>query len=424
MARRRLWALTLLPLSACWLGSPRRRGAIPRPAVQNSASTTVDGPIEAVGRWWNETYEFFDALEIWNAPSLKEDKRPEAVELHDLVERMLDLTNGTKPKTSAEAKAAAKDESSKQEVSRILELLPAATIAYYRMRFVSVFEKPPVKRGLSSTAVYANLALLAVFARVVAPRLLAADNLDEFFEAVQPLGVPDRASLMGILQSIADYDTGLKILLYVAIFIVEKLFMLTEFLPIQIILKTLAPIIFGGLVQGALASAATETLAACCNFLIGRNFLKDQLEGFSIFGSEPLGKAEWFGKLQKAAKEDGLRLALLLRLSPVLPIPFDSYWYLLGALPLALPDFAIAHFAACLKTAFLDASFGMLLLTSVGNDGSVVQTQAQQIVLVESIAFAVVAVLVSTVATRLINELLGLDEVTPETEPKVAKRLD
>jgi hypothetical protein len=28
---------------------------------------------------------------------------------------------------------------------------------------------------------------------------------------------------MGILQSIADYDTGLKILLYVAIFIVEKL---------------------------------------------------------------------------------------------------------------------------------------------------------------------------------------------------------
>ena len=25
-------------------------------------------------------------------------------------------------------------------------------------------------------------------------------------------------------------------------------------------------------------------------------------------------------------QEDGLRLALLLRLSPVLPIPFDSYW--------------------------------------------------------------------------------------------------
>lgn len=129
---------------------------------------------------------------------------------------------------------------------------------------------------------------------------------------------------------------------------VTSRFMLTEFLPIQIILKTLAPIIFGGrssrcpcgwwpqespgvfgpsdvhwihssfkspesgehisdfdsryhqiaknqllkhpqlipsafpirrgLVQGALASAATETLAACCNFLIGRNFLKDPFQ--------------------------------------------------------------------------------------------------------------------------------------------------
>eukprot|EP00913_Durusdinium_trenchii_P035201 g32931.t1 len=179
---------------------------------------------------------------------------------------------------------------------------------------------------------------------------------------------------MGILQSIADYDTALKITLYIAAFIVEKLLMLTEFLPIQIALKTLAPIIFGGLVQ---------------------------------------------------VKEDGARLSLLLRLSPVLPIPFDSYWYLLGALPVELWDFAAAHFAGCLKTAFLDASFGMLLLTSVGNDGSVVQSQAQQIVLVESVAFAIVAVLVSTVATRLINELLGLDEEEPqEPPPKVAKRCD
>ena len=32
---------------------------------------------------------------------------------------------------------------------------------------------------------------------------------------------------------------------------------------------------------------------------------QDQLEGFSIFGSEPLGKAQWFGKLQKAAQERG-----------------------------------------------------------------------------------------------------------------------
>ena len=62
--------------------------------------------------------------------------------------------------------------------------------------------------------------------------------------------------------------------------------------------------------QGALASAATETLAAASNFLIGRSFLADRgaealeatcwssgrkrqdgLRGFSVFGSEPVGKA-------------------------------------------------------------------------------------------------------------------------------------
>ncbi|CAE7208276.1 CPK1 [Symbiodinium sp. KB8] len=195
--------------------------------------------------------------------------------------------------------------------------------------------------------------------------------------------------------------------------------MLTEFLPIQIALKTLAPIIFGGLVQGALASAATETLAATSNFIIGRSFLADRLRGFSVFGSEPVGKASWFYSLERAAKDflmkakdgreacsvfsieavadqpllqfalqdDGARLTLLLRLAPVLPLPFDSYWYLLGALDVGLGDFAAAHFIGCLKT-------------------------AQQIVLVESIAFAVVAILVSTVATRLINELLGLEDAT------------
>eukprot|EP00434_Breviolum_minutum_P029201 symbB.v1.2.025830.t1/scaffold2534.1/size76752/3 len=152
--RRFPWLLVVLPLSVCWLNSPRRpsASAVPRSAVKSDAVTVDGGPIEAVGRWWNETYEFFDALEIWNAPSLQEDKRPEAVELHDLVERMLDLTNGTKPKDGEEAKRSAVNESSKKEVSRILELLPAATVAYYRMRFTSVFDKPPVKRGLSSTA--------------------------------------------------------------------------------------------------------------------------------------------------------------------------------------------------------------------------------------------------------------------------------
>ncbi|CAK9070972.1 unnamed protein product [Durusdinium trenchii] len=106
--RRRRWALTfpLLPLGACWLGTrwptiatareAREArglgGAHVRRAGPRASSVDASSPVETVGRWFNQTWEFFDALEIWNAPSLQEDKRPEAVELASLVEQMLTLT--------------------------------------------------------------------------------------------------------------------------------------------------------------------------------------------------------------------------------------------------------------------------------------------------------------------------------------------
>lgn len=56
-------------------------------------------------------------------------------------------------------------------------------------------------------------------------------------------------------------------------------------------------------------------------FFIGQSFLSPGLNnmGFSLI---PVMEPRFIHGLQ----EDGLRLALLLRLSPVLPIPFDSYW--------------------------------------------------------------------------------------------------
>merc|ERR1712039_744205 len=134
-----------------------------------------------------------------------------------------------------------------------------------------------------------------------------------------------------------------------------------------------------------------------------------RLRDFSLFGGPPLSEASWYDKLVQVASSDGWKLTLLLRLAPVLPLPFDSYWYILGALPVSLVQFAIGHFLGCLKTAFLDASFGELLLTSVSLEAMEVKQQAQQIVLTETAGFAIVAVLIGTVATKLINDLLGLD---------------
>jgi len=373
--------------------------------------------LEYVGGWWNETLEFWDALEIWRATPLREDDAPEAVNLT----AQLDLVNATLARLRAERTASVEERRSRQEaLGRMLEPLPGLLGAYYAMRITRTLSKRVVKRGLSSTVLYVNVGIAAVFFRVVAPRLLAAEGMDDLFDAASAVGIPDRATLAGMLDSVQGYDFAGKVGLYTLAFVLEKLTMVSEVLPLQIGLKTLAPVLFGGLLPGALGSAVCETLGALCNFAIGRLFLTTRLSEFSVFGGPPLGEAKWFGALQRAAREDGFRLVLLLRLAPILPLPFDSYWYLLGALPVRAEQFALAHFLGCLKTAFLDASFGMLLLTSVSVESSTVQSQAQQIVLLETAAFTVVALLIGTVATKLANELLDLDE-DEEQEDEVGR---
>lgn len=388
-------------------------------------ATAAGGPVELVGGWWNDTVEFWNALELWGATPLKEDTAAEAIALSTQLNRVNSTLNQIRAERARGDRASSASKSSSTEIlGALLEPLPGLLLAYYGMRIMRTLNKKVVKRGLSNSVLYANIAIAAVFFRVLVPRLLAAGSLDELFDAAGALGIPNRATLTGMLDGLQNYDTSVKIGLYTSLFVVEKLTMISEVLPIQIGLKTVAPLIFGGLIPGAIASAACETLGAMCNFLIGRSFLTDRLRDFSFFGSPPLGQASWYGTLTKAAGEDGLRLVLLLRLAPVLPLPFDSYWYLLGALPVRLADFAVAHFLGCLKTAFLDASFGMLLLTTVTLDESAVQSQAQQIVLAETAAFAVVAVLVGTVATRLASELLGLEEGTEGTDLNGARDHD
>mmetsp|Transcript_35692 Transcript_35692/g.82966 ORF Transcript_35692/g.82966 Transcript_35692/m.82966 type:complete len:491 (+) Transcript_35692:105-1577(+) len=378
------------------------------------SSTVGSGPLEDIGGWWNDTFEFWRALEIWESTPLREDQAAEAValiaQLDEVNATLLQLRAEKVRRGSTVAGSHQDDDEAQALLGALLEPLPGLLAAYYWMRITRTLSKRVVKRGLSSSVLYANVGLIAVFLRVVAPRLLAANSLDELFDAAGVIGIPDRATLASMLSALDSSDFLIKLGLYTLAFVVEKLTMVSEILPIQVGLKTLAPLLFGGLFPGAIASAFCETLGAVCNFTIGRVYLTTWLGDVSVFDGPPVGKAKWYGALSRAAKEDGLRLVLLLRLAPVLPLPFDSYWYLLGALPVRPTDFVVAHFLGCLKTAFLDASFGMLLLTSVRLEDSALRSEAQSIVFAETAAFAVVAVLVGTVANRLVNDLLSLED--------------
>lgn len=403
-----------------------RCGLPPRTALRSGAEGRSAAAAEAPGglfdgltRWWNETGEFIDALELFEEIDLNNETSSEAVVLRTqiaLLEQFWAEVAAMKNETVAAQTRGRRpvyqnaDRDLFGDLFKLLQPLPGMIAGFTWVRGLGILNKRRVKKGLSSAIIYVNIALAAVFFRVVAPRLLAAGTIDELFDAAGMMGIPDRASLLAGLDQLATYGDEVKIGLYILIFAVEKVTMLSEFLPIQIGLKTIAPVIFGGLVQGALASAACETAAATVNFGIGRTLLTQRLREFSIFGSQPMGEAAWFAALTRAASKDGLQLTLLLRLAPVLPLPFDSYWYILGALPVAVSDFALGHFVGCLKTAFLDASFGVLLLNAISPGSGDVQAGMQQVLVLETAAFAIVALLVSTVATRLINELLGLDE--------------
>jgi len=381
---------------------PPSRGTL----VVCRAESHDGGALEAVQRWWNETVEFWDALELWNAVPLKNDTHPDAVAL----QTQINSINKTLEEIQDARKIGLRGTGASDRLGRLLEPLLGLTVAYYQMRIARTFSKRVVKKGLSSSVFYLSVGIAIFFFRVVLPRLLVAENLDDVFAAAELVGIPDRATLATGLEAIQAYDGLTKIACYVLAFLVEKLILLSDILPIQIALKTVSPVIFGGLLEGALASAFCETLAAFCNFLLGRAFLTQRLQDLSFFGSPPLKEATWYGALSRSAAQDGFRLVLLLRLAPILPLPFDSYWYMLGALPTPPVEFLFAHFLGCLKTAFLDASFGVLLLTSIDPGNMSLKSQTQQLVLVETAAFAIIAVLVGTVATRLINDMLELDE--------------
>merc|ERR1711920_211043 len=213
-----------------------------------------------------------------------------------------------------------------------------------------------------------------------------------------------------------EYDFVPKFLIFTLCFIFEKLTLISEVLPIQVGLKTISPIIFGGLVPGALISATCETIGATVNFFIGRKVITNGLQEFEIFGDKKLKKNAWFNRLEKAAEKDSFKLVLLLRLARIVPLPFDFQWYLLGALPIRAPEFFAAHWIGSLKTAFLDASIGLVLLTTAGVELAK-GGASQNVIYFESAGFTVVAILVQTFATNLVKDILGLEEKKKSDDP-------
>eukprot|EP00440_Ansanella_granifera_P061699 gb/GFBE01066889.1/.p1 GENE.gb/GFBE01066889.1/~~gb/GFBE01066889.1/.p1 ORF type:complete len:510 (+),score=100.91 gb/GFBE01066889.1/:1-1530(+) len=390
------------PVPARLLSRPASRDEAGASAAEDAA--VQDKSAGTSKNWFDENRQFWDALEI--GLSIEEDDAPEAIALTKQTEKVDAMQKEQAEVVAKKAYLRGKqDEALGEELNKLQSLV----FEYWKMRIYRVLSKEEVKQGFVSFLTYGNVLFIIIFLRTVVPRLLVISSLDDFFGFANEIGVPSKATLTDVVNNLQGYDIAPKVGLYTVAFIIEKLTLISEILPVQVALKTMAPVIFGGLIPGALISASCETVGALVNFLIGRAFFTSRLKEFTLPGDPPLGEAPWFGRLEKAAEKDGLKLTLLLRLSHILPVPFDSYWYILGALPVGIFEFIAAHWVGCLKTAFLDASLGLLLLTSVVSFEGAAKSE---IIVAESGGFAVVALLVQTFATSLVKDILGLDEQT------------
>uniref|UniRef100_A0A7S2MII1 VTT domain-containing protein n=1 Tax=Helicotheca tamesis TaxID=374047 RepID=A0A7S2MII1_9STRA len=110
--------------------------------------------------------------------------------------------------------------------------------------------------------------------------------------------------------------------------------------------------------------ASTGSMAA---FLIGRYLLRDWVVGLTK-------KYAIFEAVDVALKEKGLRIMILLRLSPL--IPFNALNYIVGVTSVSFRDFTIAMIGilpGTLLYVFLGSSAGSLTDSSSGGDNSAVR---------------------------------------------------
>jgi uncharacterized membrane protein YdjX (TVP38/TMEM64 family) len=141
-----------------------------------------------------------------------------------------------------------------------------------------------------------------------------------------------------------------------------------------------------GVVVGTLAVFLGATLGAMASFLLSRYLLRDQARKLSQ-------KYAVFEAVDLALRDNGLKIFILLRLSPI--IPFNAINYLGGISSVSFRDYSIALFAILPGTilyVFLGASAGSLTDSASSNHDPTITI----IVVVVGLFFGVLAIWLTT----------------------------
>jgi len=222
--------------------------------------------------------------------------------------------------------------------------------------------------------------------------------------------------LVGFLEWV-EKNPGLGALAFAGVYVITTIL----FIPGSL-LTLGAGLVFGralgigyGVLVGSIAVFAGASLGAVLAFLLGRYVLQDTAQ--KLFDKFNVLKA-----VDKAIEKEGLKLVILLRLSPI--IPFSAFNYVMGLTRVNLKHYSlgcIGMIPGTVAYVFIGSSTAGLLGTaendggedSGGNSNNLVTTI---VLVVGSVATVIAVVLITIAARRALQRVLKEAEEEMELE--------
>jgi uncharacterized membrane protein YdjX (TVP38/TMEM64 family) len=167
-----------------------------------------------------------------------------------------------------------------------------------------------------------------------------------------------------------------------------------------------AGFIFGVIVATITVSLAS-TLGACAAFLLGRTLARQWVQ-------KKVSSSRRFRALDEAVKQQGFRIVLLTRLSPVFPYTLLNYTF--GLTQVSFRDFVLASWLGMLPGTFMYAYLGSTLkdLADLAS-GNVQGGMAQKIFFWIGLAATVgVTIYITQLARKALRQASPLMEQPPE----------
>ena len=181
---------------------------------------------------------------------------------------------------------------------------------------------------------------------------------------------------------------------------VGAMIVLTSLFVPDTLLAIAAGVLFG-LAAGTLLTVVGAILTATLNFFFARSLLRPWVE--RMLERHPKLQA-----IQRAAKREGLRLQLLLRLAPINPVSVN---YVMGASGVSFATFLIAT-VGLIPGLFLEVYFGYLTSHVTKFAGNVREHSTLHTVV--TVAGFVVCIVLMVVVSRIVSKALADAGCEPE----------